>query len=128
MTYLKYIWRILIGLVYLGVVVAILSTSTTKFETLVLAGMVELYATVLYNSSVIGAAGETNNYAAFVRFRILAAAQGVTENEDGTFEEQEKDLAESLKGSATPILIDRIANVAVSFYAIFKIVQAVFFA
>jgi hypothetical protein len=37
--------------------------------------MVQLYAAVLYNFSVIGVATDVNNYAAFVRFRILATAQ-----------------------------------------------------
>ena len=128
MRYLRYMWRVFGGLVYLGFVIAILSASTTKFETLVLAGMVQIYAAVLYNSSVIGVATDSNNYAAFVRFRVLAAAQGVTENEDGTFADQEKALADLLTGSATPMLISRIANAAVSLYALFKIVQALSFA
>ena len=35
------------GLVYLGIVIAVLSASTTKFETLVLAGMIQVYAAVV---------------------------------------------------------------------------------
>jgi hypothetical protein len=124
--YLSYIWRTVVGLVYLGLVIAVLSAATTRFETLVLAGMVQLYAAVLYNFSVIGAATDTNNYAGLVRFRILAAAQGITENEDGTFEEQEKALADTIQGSKTHVLIGRLANCAVSLYALFKIVEALF--
>jgi len=68
-----------------------------------------------------------NNYAAFIRFRILAAAQGVTENEDGTFIAQEKNLADHLTSSKTTLIINDLAHGAVSVYALFKIVQAVFF-
>ena len=39
--------------------------------------------------SLMGTVTDVNNYAGFVRFRALAAGQGITENEDGTFEEQE---------------------------------------
>jgi hypothetical protein len=124
-TYLRYLWRTLVGLLYLGIVVAVLSTATTRFETLILAGVVQLYAAVLYNCSVIGATSDLNNYAGFVRFRILAAANGVTENEDGTFEEQEEALADQIKSYRIPVLIGRVANSAVSLYALFKIIQAV---
>ena len=88
--------------------------------------MIQLYAAVLYNFSVIGTAADINNYAGFVRFRILAAAQGITENEDGSIVEQEKALADSIKSSKIPIFIQRSANGVVSLYALFKIVQAVF--
>ena len=90
--------------------------------------MIQLYAAVLYNFSVIGIATDINNHAGFVRFRILAAAQGITENEDGTFEEQENALAERLKNQETTIIIQRLSNFAVSIYALFKILQAIFFA
>lgn len=40
---------------------------TPRFETLVLAGLVQLYAAVLYNFAIIGAATDANNYAGFVR-------------------------------------------------------------
>lgn len=76
MRYVPYVWRVVVGLIYLAVVIGILSIATTRFETVVLAGMVQLYAAVLYNFSVIGVATDVNNYAAFVRFRILATAQG----------------------------------------------------
>jgi hypothetical protein len=127
-TYLRYIWRTLCGLVYLGIVVAVLSVPTTKFDTLVIAGMVYIFATLLHNFSLIGTATDANNYAGFVRFRLLAKAQGVIANEDGTFEEQEKALADYIKDGATPVLIRRIANFAVQLYALFKIVQVAFFA
>jgi len=87
---LQYIWQILIAVAYLGIVVGVLNVATTKFEVVVLGMLVQVYSAVLFNFSLIGAAMNTNNYAAFVRFRILSTAQGVTENEDGTFEEQEK--------------------------------------
>ena len=128
MRYVTYVWRVLTGLAYLAVAIGILSVATTRFETLVLAGMIQLYAAVLYNFSVIGIATDINNQAGFVRFRILAAAQGITENEDGTFEEQENALAERLKNQETTIIIQRLSNFAVSIYALFKILQAIFFA
>lgn len=128
MRYVTYVWRVLTGLAYLAVAIGILSVATTRFETLVLAGMIQLYAAVLYNFSVIGIATDINNHAGFVRFRILAAAQGITENEDGTFEEQENALAERLKNQETTIIIQRLSNFAVSIYALFKILQAIFFA
>ncbi len=126
MRYVSYVWRVVVGLIYLAVVIGALSIATTRFETLVLAGMVQLYAAVLYNFSVIGVATDVNNYAAFVRFRILATAQGITENEDGTFQEQEEALAARLKTDNFAIVIQRFTNGAVSLYALFKIVQAIF--
>jgi hypothetical protein len=115
-----------VGLIYLAVVIGILSVATTRFETVVLAGMAQLYAAVLYNFSVMGVATDVNNYAGFVRFRILATAQGFTENEDGSFQEQEEALAERLKKDGVAIQIQRFSNAAVSLYALFKIVQAIF--
>ena len=53
---LSYIWGSLVGLVYLIVVIGIVSVATTRFETLVLAGIVQLYAAVLDNFSVVGIA------------------------------------------------------------------------
>lgn len=78
MKYVTYRWRVVMGLVYLGIVIGILSVAATRFETVVLAGMVELYAVVFYNFSLIGVATDSNNYAGLVRFRVLATAQGVT--------------------------------------------------
>jgi hypothetical protein len=125
--YVSYVWRVVVGLIYLAVVIGALSTATTRFETLVMAGIVQLYAAVLYNFSLIGVATDVNNYAAFVRFRILATAQGITENEDGTFQEQEEALAGQLKTDNFAIIVERFSNGAVSLYALFKIVQAIFF-
>jgi hypothetical protein len=124
---LAYAWRVLVALIYLGVVIGILSVATTRFETLVLAMMVQLYAAVLYNFSTIGRATDANNYAGFVRFRTLAMAQGITENEDGTFQEQEEAIAKSVNNTGVVYLIDVISHTLVSFYALFKIVEAVFF-
>jgi hypothetical protein len=123
--YITVAWRVLLGLAYLAVVIGVLSVASTRFETLILAGIVQLYAAVLYNFSLIAVATDVNNYAGLVRFRILAAAQGVTEDESGTFEEQEKGLAERLKNDRTPMNIQRFSNAAVSIYALFKIVQAI---
>jgi len=121
-------WHILVGLVYLAVVIGALSVATTRFETLVLAGIIQVYAAVLFNFSVSGVGADVNNYAGFVRFRILAAAQGITANEDGTFAEQDKALVDAIGKYKTTVLIDRFANGAVSIYALFKIGQAIFFA
>jgi hypothetical protein len=125
--YVAYAWRIVVGVIYLAVVIGILSVTTTRFETLALAGMVQLYAAVLYNFSVMGVATDVNNYAGFVRFRILATAAGITENEDGSFEEQEEALAERFKRDGVAIQIQRFSNAVVSLYALFKIIQAIFF-
>lgn len=127
MRYLAYAWRVVAGLIYLAVVIGVLSVATTRFETIVLAGMVQIYAVVLYNFSVAGVATDVNNYAGLVRFRILATTQGLTENEDGNFQEQEEALAEQLKRDGVAIQIQRLSNAVVSLYALFKIVQAVFF-
>jgi hypothetical protein len=124
---LRYIWRTLIGVAYLAIVIGVVSIATTKFETIVLAVLVQVYSAVLYNFSALGAASDANNYAGLVRFRILAAAQGVTENEDGTFLQQEKFLVDSIASSRTTIIINNLSNAAVSTYALFKIVQAIVF-
>jgi len=123
---LKYFWQTLIGITYLAVVIGIVNIATTRFETAVLAVLVQLYSAVLWNFSMVGATLDVNNYAGFVRFRILATAQGVTENEDGTFEEQEKGIAEAIAGSKDTITITRLSHTVVSIYALFKIFQAVF--
>ena len=125
MSTLKIIWRVLIGLIYIGVVVVVLSVPTSRFETLVLAGLAQLYAAVLYNFTVMGAATDVNNYAGFVRFRLLAAAQGITENEDGSFADQEKTLRDTLHDNAKFIVINRVSNGIVSLYSIYKIIAAV---
>lgn len=124
--YLKYAWRVFVGLVYLGVVVGILSVATTKFETILLAVLVQLYAVILDSFSVLGSITDVNNYAGFVRFRILATAQGITENEDGLFTDQERALAEAIDSHKTSIVINRVANLLVSLYALFKIALVIF--
>jgi hypothetical protein len=86
-----------------------------------------LFAKSGITTDTIGKATDVNNYAGFVRFRVLATAQGITENEDGTFQEQEEALAKSTNNSAFVALIDVISHTVVSLYALFKIVQAVFF-
>lgn len=126
MRYLKFAWQVVGGLAYLAVVIGGFSVATTKFETLVWAGIVQLSAATLYNFSVLGVTADVNNYAQVVRFRILATAQGVTGNEDGTFEEQENALAEALKGYQTKVRIQRISHTAVSLCALFVIVVTIF--
>ena len=71
MRFLKYGLRVLGGLAYLAIVIGILSAASTRFETLVLAGMVQIYATLLDNFSVIGVINDVNNRAGLVRFKIL---------------------------------------------------------
>ena len=124
----KVIWHVFIGLVYLAVAYGILSVSKARFETLALAILVQVYAAMLYNFSILGTATDINNYAGFVRFRILAAAQGVTENEDGLFVDQEKRLHESLGKSRILAVIDRSSHGLVSLYVLYRIIAAVFFA
>ena len=82
---------------------------------------------VLHNLSQIGTATTMNNLASLVRFRILAAAQGITKSDEGTFEDQENTLIELLQKSRTQVLIGQVANSAVSLYALFKMIQSVFF-
>lgn len=125
MKYLALAWNVLLALTYVAVAIGILSAAESKFETLVLAGLIQLYAAVLYNFSLLGAAADINNHAGFLRFRILAAAQGITGNEDGEFVDQEKDLADALKSSGPKVLILRISHGVVSLYALFKIIQAI---
>jgi hypothetical protein len=123
---MKIAWRVLLELVYLAVVIGILSVAESKFETLVLAGLVELYSAVLYNFSLLGENADVNNLAALVRFRILAAAHGVAGNEEiGPFIDLEKTVAETQRSYRSKILIQRYGNWAVSIYALFKIVQAI---
>ena len=127
MKYVKIVWYVLRGLLYIGIVVGVLSVANTSFETVLLAGLVELYAAVLYNASILATTADVNNHAALVRFRMLAAAQGVTEDESGTFIEQEKALGDQIKSYSARLIIGHIANALVSFYAIYKIVRVVFF-
>ncbi len=127
MKYAKIAWYVLRGLLYLGIVVGVLSVASTPFETVLLAGLVELYAAILYNASLLAVTADANNHAAFVRFRTLATALGVTEDESGTYVEQEKALGDQINGYNTRLIIGEIANALVSFYAIYKIVRAVFF-
>ena len=123
----KVLWRIFIGAAYLAVVYGVMTASKSRFETLVLASLILIYTATLYNFTLIGTVTDINNYAGFVRFRILATAQGLTENEDGLFVDQEKALRERLKSSETPIIINQISHGVVSVYALYKIVAAVLF-
>jgi hypothetical protein len=123
----KIIWRVFVGLAYLAVVYSVLSVSKSRFETLVLASLALIYTATLYNFSLIGAATDVNNYAGFVRFRILAMAQGVMENEDGLFVDQEKTLRDTLRDNRIPFIINQISHGVVSTYALYKIVVAVLF-
>ena len=125
MKHLAITWNVIGGLINIAVVIGILSVAESKFETIVLAGLIELYVTVLFNFSLLGENADTNNYAAFVRFRILSAAHGVTGNEDGEFVDQEKALIDAFKSDRPKVLIMRISNAIVSLYALFKIVQAI---
>src|ERR1039457_4782938 len=102
---LQFIWQILKALGYLAVVIGVVNIAANKFETVVFAVLVQIYAAVLYNFSVLGSIIDANNYAGFVRFKILAAAQGTTENEDGTFEEQEKAIVDAIASDKNAIII-----------------------
>ena len=124
---LKVIWHICIGVLYLATAYGVISASNSKFETLVLAILVQIYTAMLYIFSLIGASTDGNNYAGFVRFRILATAQGVTENEDGLLVDQEKTLRQYLENNGKIILINRISHGVVSMYALYKIVSVVLF-
>ena len=118
-------WNVLQALIYVALVIGILSVAGSRFETLALAGLIQLYAAVLYSFSLLGEGADINNHAAFVRFRILAAAQGITEDGEGAFVDQEKALADAVKSYGSKVLIARISHGVVSVYAIFKIVQAI---
>jgi hypothetical protein len=56
----KIAWNVLLQLVYLAVVIGILSVADSRFETLVLAGLVQLYTAVLYNFSVLAVNADIN--------------------------------------------------------------------
>ena len=120
----KIVWRVARGLIYLFVVIGILWAAQTRFETLVLACLAEIYAAVLYNFSLIASVNDVNNYAGFVRFRILAAGQGQTANEDGTFVDQEKALRNALNESNKFVTINQISHALVSLYVLYKIFSA----
>lgn len=124
---LKVIWHICIGVLYLAIAYGVISVSNSKFETLVLAILVQIYTAMLYNFSLIGASTDGNNYAGFVRFRILATAQGLTENEGELLVDQEKTLREYLENNGKIILINRISHGVVSMYALYKIISVVLF-
>ena len=72
----KVIWQVFLGLVYLAVAYGVISASNSRFETLVLAILVQIYTAMQYNFSVIGASTDGNNYAGFVRFRISRNGAG----------------------------------------------------
>ncbi len=110
------------GLIYLVVVIGILSAAQTRFETLVLACLAEIYAAVLYNFSVIGSLTDVNNYAGFVRFRILAMGQGQIANEDGAFTDQENSMRNAVDESNKFVRINQISHGLVSMYALYKII------
>ena len=120
----KTLWRVAMGLIYLFVVIGILSAAQTRFETLVLACLTEIYAAALYNFSLTGSVIDLNNYAGFVRFRILAAGQGQTANEDGPFADQENTLRDTLNESKKFVTINQISHGLVSMYALYKIIWA----
>lgn len=117
----KVIWHVCFALLYLAVAYGVMSVSKSRFETLVLAVLIWIYTASQHNFSIIGTTTDANNYAGFVRFRILAAAQGVTEDEEGLFVDQEKTLREHLEDNAKLILINRISHAIVSIFALYKI-------
>jgi len=126
MKYVKITWYILTGFSYLAIVVGILSVASTRFEIVVLAGLVELYAAVLYNASALAVASDANNYAAFIRFRTLATAVGVREDDDGVlFVATEEALGDQINSYKTKVLIKNIANALVSIYAVLRILMAI---
>jgi hypothetical protein len=124
---LRIIRRVLVGIAYFAIVFVVLSTANTRFETFVLAILVQLYAAVLYNFSLIGVASDLNNFAAFARFRILALAQGVEGDENGSYVDQENDLAAIIDRHRVIIRITRISHFIVSIYALYKIVSTALF-
>jgi hypothetical protein len=123
----KVIWHILVGFAYLAVVYGVMSAAKSKFETLVLASLVLIYTATLYNFTFLGAVTDANNHAGFVRFRILATAQGLTGNKDGLFADQENNLLAGVKNSETRILIKLASHGVVSAYALYKIIAVVLF-
>jgi hypothetical protein len=113
------------GLIYLFVVIWILRTAQTRFETLVLACLAQIYAATLFNFSAIGSANHANNLGAIMRFRILAKGQGQTATEDGlVFAEEEKKLLESSEKREIFDTITQVSHGLVSIYALYKIVAA----
>lgn len=122
----KVVWRMFAGLVYVALCYFIIDASISRFETLVLAILIQIYAAALYNFSILGRATDVNNYAGFVRFRILAAAQGISEDEGGLFVDQEKRLREALDTARILQIIDWTSHLLVSGYVIYKIIVVLF--
>ena len=112
-SHLKITWHVIAGIAYLAIVIMALSVAASRFETLVIAILIQIYAAVLFNFSVLSAAEDLNNYAAFVRFRILATSQGVEGNEDGQFVDQEGALATAIKSGRVITTINRVSNAMV---------------
>jgi hypothetical protein len=126
MKYLRYAWRVLVSLLYLILVVAALATTRTRFETLVLGGLVRVFTAVLYNFSLIGMAIAASDHSSFVRFRKLAEAQGITGDQYGTFKDQETVSVETLKEHKTNRSIKNLAHAAVSICALIMMIIALF--
>lgn len=118
----KIAWRIFVGIAYLAVSVGIISVGSSRFETVILAVFVQMYSAMLYNFSLIAVTAEVNNLAGFVRFRVLAAAQGIAGDDAGEYLDQENLLKETIKKSNPLIWITRISHSVVSLYALYKII------
>ena len=93
MKHLAIAWNVLLALIYVVVVIGILSVAESRFETLVLAGLIELYAAVLYSFSLQGESaeidknlnqiGEPDTSAAVDFHNQLSAAQLLLQLEQG---------------------------------------------
>jgi hypothetical protein len=97
----------------------------SKFEGLVIGVLVELYAAVLYNFSIMASAADVNNHGAFVRFRVLANALGHNQVDGVNIAASEAEIGAALNDSAKYIVINRISHGIVSFLALCRIVFAV---
>ncbi len=119
-------WNGLLAVIYIAVVIGILASAASRFETLVLAGLIQLYAAVLFNVSLLAESADINNRASLVRFNILAArTRALTGDEEEAVLDQEKTLADAIKDYGPKVLIVRFSHGIVSAYALFKIVRAI---
>jgi len=119
------VWRVATGLIYLFVVIGILRAAQTRFETLVLACLIQIYAAMLFNFSAIASTGRADNLGTVMRFVLLAKGLGQTATEDGlVFAEQEEKLHESREKSEVFDTITQASHGLVSMYALYKIIWA----
>ena len=54
MAWFSYVWRVVVGLIQIFVVLALIHATQTKFETMAMAGMVVIYASIVGTFQTLG--------------------------------------------------------------------------